>query len=176
MEFKARKISIDRSNPYENDTMSRASDIENLSVLLRNIKSPIVLSIDAPWGYGKTTFLEMLHADLEANECGCVCFSAWETDFATEPLLAFLGEINQEIANLIGDNSDKSEAWNKVKEAGGHIIKKGIPAIVRLGTAGVIDINGALGEEISNLSESLSGDFISSTLKTKMSLLSLRAT
>ena len=167
MEFKARKISIDPSNPYENDAMSRESDIENISVLLRNIKSPIVLSIDAPWGFGKTTFLEMLHADLKKNQCGCVLFSAWETDFASEPLLAFLGEINQEISNLIGNDPGKSEAWSKVKDAGSHIIKKGIPAIVRLGTAGVIDINPALGEEISNLSGSLSEDLIEQYSKNK---------
>lgn len=167
MEPKVRKILVDPANPYENDSMSRESDIKNLSILLRNMKSPAVLSIDAPWGFGKTTFLEMLHADLEANQCRCVCFSAWETDFASEPLLAFLGEINQEIASLIGDDLVRNEAWNKVKEAGSHIIKKGVPAIIRLGTAGVIDIEGALGDDIPSLAGSLSGDLIERYSKDK---------
>ena len=167
MELKARKISINHSNPYEKDTMSRENDIENISILLRNIKSPVVVSIDAPWGFGKTTFLEMLHANLEEKQCNCVCFSAWETDFASEPLLAFLGEINQEITSLIGEDSNKTEAWNKVKKAGSHIIKKGVPAIIRVGTAGVLDINSVLGEEISSLSGSLSGDLIEQYSKNK---------
>lgn len=167
MEFKARKVLIDPDNPYQNDSMSRSGDVENISVLLRNTKSPMVLSINAPWGFGKTTFLEMLHADLNRNDCGCVFFSAWETDFAGEPLLAFLGEMNQEISSLIADDAEKSVAWSKVKVAGSHIIKKGIPAAIRFGTAGIVDIDGALGAEISSMSGSLAADLIEEYSKNK---------
>jgi hypothetical protein len=140
MEFKAKKIKVDLANPYENDKLSRKADIDNLSLLLRNFSTPIVLSINAPWGQGKTTFLEMLHSDLLNKNCQSLYFSAWETDFAVDPLLAFLGEMNFELDTLINGNQVKNEAWNKAKKAGSHILKKGIPALIKLGTAGVLDI------------------------------------
>lgn len=167
MEFKARKVLIDPANPYENDYLSRSGDIENLSLLLRNMTSPIVMSVNAPWGHGKTTFLEMLHADLKHNNCKSVFFSAWETDFANDPLLAFLGEINKEIENLITGDKEKNQAWNIAKKAGAHILKKGIPALVKLGTAGVIDAEKILEDEVTKLSESLSKDLIDEYSKNK---------
>ncbi|MBQ0795210.1 P-loop NTPase fold protein [Zhongshania sp.] len=167
MEFKARKVLIDPTKPYENDCLSRSGDVENLSFLLRNMTSPIVMSVNAPWGHGKTTFLEMLHADLKLNNCKSVFFSAWETDFANDPLLAFLGEINQEINSLITGDEEKSHAWNSAKKAGVHILKKGIPALVKLGTAGIIDAEKILEDEAVKLSESLSKDLIDEYSKNK---------
>ncbi|PAU72723.1 KAP family P-loop NTPase fold protein [Vreelandella alkaliphila] len=167
MEFKARKVLIDPSNPFQNDCLSRSGDVANLSLLLRNFTSPIVMSVNAPWGEGKTTFLEMLHADLKLKGCKSVFFSAWETDFAHDPLLAFLGEINQEIGSLIQGDSEKSEAWDKAKNAGIHILKKGIPALVKLGTAGIIDADKMLQDEASKLTESLSKDLIDEYSRSK---------
>ncbi|TQV77176.1 NTPase [Aliikangiella marina] len=167
MEFKARKILIDPAKPFKNDCLSRSGDVENLSLLLRNIASPIVISVNAPWGHGKTTFLEMLHADLKLSNRKSVFFSAWETDFASDPLLAFLGEINQEINSLITGDEEKSEAWETAKKAGGHILKKGIPALVKLVTAGVIDAEKMLEDEAANLSKSLSKDLIDEYSKNK---------
>jgi len=167
MEFKARKVFIDPANPYEHDCLSRSGDVENLSLLLRNMTSPIVMSVNAPWGHGKTTFLEMLCADLKLNNCKSVFFSAWETDFANDPLLAFLGEISQEINALISGDKEKNQAWDSAKKAGTHILKKGIPAIIKLGTAGIIDAEKILEDEAARLSESLSKDLIDEYSKNK---------
>ncbi|KUM54090.1 KAP family P-loop NTPase fold protein [Rheinheimera sp. EpRS3] len=174
MEFKARKVLIDPARPFENDCLSRSGDVENLSLLLRNMTSPIVMSVNAPWGHGKTTFLEMLHADLKLNNCKSVFFSAWETDFASDPLLAFLGEINQEIKRLINGDKVKNKAWESAKKAGVHILKKGIPALVKLGTAGVIDAEKILGDEAANLSESLSKDLIDEYSKNKSAIVEFK--
>ena len=174
MEFKARKVLIDPAKPYENDCLSRRGDVENLSLLLRNMTSPIVMSINAPWGHGKTTFLEMLYADLKLHNCKSVFFSAWETDFANDPLLAFLGEINNEINSLIVGNKEKNKAWHKAKKAGAHILKKGIPSLVKIGTAGIIDAEKILEDEAVKLSESLSKDLIDEYSKNKGAILEFK--
>ncbi|MDA3897381.1 MAG: P-loop NTPase fold protein [Desulfobacteraceae bacterium] len=160
MEFKARKIEIVADNPYTNDKLSRKDNIDKLSLLLRNFSTPIVLSINAPWGYGKTTFLEMLHADLINNGCNSIYFSAWETDFATDPLLAFLGEMNQGIEPLIKGDKKKSEAWNKAKKAGSHILKRGVPVLLKVGTAGIVDVDKIIEDETSKFVEGISQDVI----------------
>lgn len=120
MKFKSDKITVTPDDPYSNDSLSRKSHVESLSLILRNISSPIVLSINAPWGQGKTTFLEMLNIDLLKEHCQTVTFSAWETDFAEDPLSAFIGEMDKQIATqLNGGNAKKLEAWNTAKKAGG---------------------------------------------------------
>jgi len=167
MEFKAKKIKIDPSDPYKEDSLSRKEHIDNLSLLLRNFSTPIVLSINAPWGHGKTTFMEMLHADLLNNSCNTIYFSAWETDFASDPLLAFLGEINKSLEALITGDEEKSKAWVKAKKAGTHILKKGIPALIKVSTAGVIDVDKMLEDEASKLMEGFSKDLIEEYSKNK---------
>lgn len=47
MEFKFKNIDIPESNPFLNDKLERKTEIENLSLLLTNISSPIVLSINS---------------------------------------------------------------------------------------------------------------------------------
>jgi predicted KAP-like P-loop ATPase len=167
MEFKARKIQVPDDNPFQNDKLEIRQQVENLSSLLKNLSSPIVFSINAPWGHGKTTFLEMLNANLKNDGNRTLFFSAWETDFAVDPLLAFLGEINQELNSLIDGDNEKNEAWQKAKKAGIHIIKKGIPALIKVGTAGVIDAEKIIEDEASKFAESLTKDIIDEYSKDK---------
>ncbi|NTW73117.1 MAG: NTPase [Eubacteriaceae bacterium] len=174
MEFKAPKIRIDSTEPYKDDKLSRKNNIDNLSLLLRNFSTPIVLSINAPWGNGKTTFMEMLHADLVNNSCDAIYFSAWETDFASDPLLAFLGEVNPSLEKLIDGDQLKEKAWAKAKKAGGYILKKGLPALIKVGTAGVIDCEAMTEEEVSKLMEGFSKDLIDSYGKNKNEIQSFK--
>lgn len=124
MTFKAKKFEVDEDNIFENDKLGRKKDVENFSLLLRNISAPIVLSVNAPWGTGKTAFLKMLHAHIESTGSSAIYFSAWETDFASDPLLAFLGEMNEEVSKIINGNSRKQGAWNRAKQAGSYIVNK----------------------------------------------------
>lgn len=163
MEFKAQKTDIDQSNPFKNDTLNRKPHVENLSILLENISSPIVLSVNAPWGQGKTTFLEMLNAQLKSKEHKSIYFSAWETDFASDPLQAFLGEINEQIESF----SQKNEAWEKTKKAGAHIAKTALPAVMKAATYGVLDAEKFLEDGASKLAESLTKDFLEEYTKNK---------
>lgn len=167
MEFKARKIEVGIDNPFKNDSLGRQPHVDNFSTLLENISSPIVLSVNAPWGQGKTTFLEMLHAQLLNKEHKAIYFSAWETDFAGDPLQAFLGEINGEIEKLINGDEEKSKAWGVVKTAGSQILKKALPAAIKLGTAGALDLDKTMEGEASKLMEGLTKDFIEEYTKNK---------
>jgi len=103
--------------------------------LVRTFPSPITFSINAPWGTGKTTFINMLKADLELAQCSTVLFSAWHTDFAGDPLLAFLGEIDSQLHK---GSVEHNPAWSLTKSAGEILIKKGIPAALKIMTMGVL--------------------------------------
>jgi hypothetical protein len=64
MQFKSNTIEVSKESPYKYDCLSRKEHVDNLSSLLQNISSPIVLSINASWGQGKTTFIRMLNIEL----------------------------------------------------------------------------------------------------------------
>ena len=51
------------------------------------------MSIDASWGNGKTTFLNMWKQHLRNEGFPVVGFNAWNTDFAEYPLIALTSEL-----------------------------------------------------------------------------------
>ncbi len=159
MKTKHHKIKVTKDAPYKFDVLSRKKDVDSLSLLLTNISSPTVLSINASWGEGKTTFMEMLKVNLDQNNCKTLTFSAWETDFSCDPLLAFLGEMDSQITSLIGDDNKKAKAWKAAKAAGSHILKRTVPVAIKLGTLGIVD-DKVLEKEAANLTSKLSTDLI----------------
>ena len=69
-----KKIDVSEENPFENDKLNRKDSVENLTTLLANLSTPIVLSINAPWGSGKTTYVQMCHKHLVSkNENSIYC-------------------------------------------------------------------------------------------------------
>jgi len=158
MAYKAKEIDVPKDNPFKYDRLNRKEEVLNISTLLQNISSPIVFSINAPWGTGKSTFLRMLHMNLINEENNAIYFSAWETDFARDPLLAFLGEINKSITSQ--NKKLNVEAWRNAKKAGGQIIKRGLPIAIKLATMGVLDLDKITEEEVSKLMETYSNDLI----------------
>jgi len=160
MSYKAPKIKVTEDNPYREDSLNREKDVTNLSLLLRNLSSPITFSINAPWGEGKTTFLEMLDVDLRKNGCQVIQFSAWETDFAEDPLLAFLGEINSALKIILNGDIEKNVLLKNTMKVGGKILKRTIPVGAKLLTSGLLDIDKALEGEAEKLTENFASDLI----------------
>ena len=147
MNIKVHPVEIDPADPFSVDCLGRRQEIENLGLLIRNINSPAVLAVDSGWGTGKTTFLKMWAAQLELDGIVSLYFNAWDTDFSTDPLVAFLGEMNVGLKEtLIGSDKTK-QAWSRVKKVGGQIARRGLPTLVKLGTAGLIDSDKIVEEE-----------------------------
>ncbi len=61
-----------------------------------------VVSLNAPFGRGKTTFVKMFENFLQEKERDEIVISlnAWETDFAKNPLIAILSEILEKIKKI----------------------------------------------------------------------------
>ena len=52
------EIEIDEKDPFKNDKLSRKPFAESLLSLITNVEDNFVISLDAPWGDGKTTLLK----------------------------------------------------------------------------------------------------------------------
>lgn len=93
MKIKPDDIEIPHDDPFRHDLLGRKQSILTLTNLLQNLETPYTMSIDASWGNGKTTFLNMWKQYLRNEEFPVVSFNAWETDFAGSPLVALTSEL-----------------------------------------------------------------------------------
>ncbi|OFE12345.1 hypothetical protein PHACT_03670 [Pseudohongiella acticola] len=141
MELKARKFQVNPESPFEGDLLERRQEIENLTLLLRNMNTPMVLAVNGRWGSGKSTFVDMWSKYLELEGFPVLNFNAWTTDFSEDPLVAFLGEMNTGLDSYLTASGVRNEAWERCKKIGGVIARRSLPTVVRLVTAGVLDGN-----------------------------------
>lgn len=137
MEFKLFPIEIPSDDPFRFDGLDRRTSVEALVSLLDALSGPFVLAIDSPWGTGKTTFVRMLKAFLESKGFFCLYFNAWETDFTTDPLIAFLGEMDQ----LMKNHKPKWKALDKTKKIATLLAKRVLPVAGKIATGGLLDLD-----------------------------------
>jgi MoxR-like ATPase len=131
------EIEIPLKDPFQNDMLGRRKIAENLTLLVESTKQPFVLSVQAPWGWGMTTFIKMWKAYLESLGHVCFYFNAWENDFVEDPLIAFVGEINRTLA----DKSSKgqlSTQIRKLQNVGGKVVRRALPLTIQIATQGLL--------------------------------------
>lgn len=170
MYLKFTPVQIDAEDPFKSDLLGRKEEIINLSLLARNVASPAVIAIDSRWGTGKTTFIKLWEQHLKSENKPSLYFNAWETDFSEDPLVSFLGEMSEGLQGLIGVSKKTNDAWEKAKAAGKQIAKRGIPALIRIGTAGVIDADKMVEDEMVKAAGSLAGDALDNYLQQKAAI------
>lgn len=101
---------------WKQDKLDRAKYARQLTQLVKNMDKPFVMTLSAPWGSGKTFFLNawrneiVWKGEVGANEIPCVYFSAWEYDCVDDPLLALVGKIQEELAPLFGYEVDSVQS------------------------------------------------------------------
>ena len=171
LSLKIEETEIDPNDPFEMDRLNRKDEIENLTSLVCNLNSPAVLAINSQWGTGKTTFIKLWEQHLKEEKLDSVYFSAWETDFSEDPLIAFLGEINASLKPLIGKSEKSKRAWLMAKAAGKQIAKRAVPTLIKVATAGVLDTDKLIEGELSKLAGGLAGDALDNYLEEKKPLL-----
>ena len=127
------EVSKDKeANPFENDLLGRKDSADVLTRIIRELEGPCVMAIDAEWGAGKTTFLDMWAQHMRNADFSVVKFNAWETDFAGDPLVALLTELTRELGQ---DNSES------IRSAAKDIILRTAPSLL-----GMIPVVGQVAE------------------------------
>lgn len=93
MRLKPKAIIPTVENPFEKDLLKREQYANVLSQIVKNSEGSFTLSINAPWGYGKTTFIKMWEASLQNDGYQTIYFNAWESDFVADPMIALIDDI-----------------------------------------------------------------------------------
>lgn len=168
-----KEVEIPEQDPFKNDLLGRQEPAEVLTQMLRSIEGPCVLAVDAPWGAGKTTFLNMLARHLRNQEFPVVEFNAWETDFTSDPFLALSEELTNGVREYtVGPLGDEIE---KVKSAAKDVVRLAVPSVIRLATAGILDISPLIEKEAGQALASFAKKRLSEYLDARTSLQTFRA-
>ncbi|MDE0331949.1 MAG: P-loop NTPase fold protein [Nitrospinae bacterium] len=159
MRIQPHEIEVPENDPFNNDLLGRRETVQVLTSIVSSIEGPCVLSVDAAWGAGKTTFLKMWAQHLRNEGFPVVEFNAWETDFSEEPFIALSTELteglNQECKKC-ADASLKESLQKKVDEVKGkakEVARSLIPGIIKAAAAGVPLVGGVVGESLVALVE-----------------------
>lgn len=101
-----------RKATWEDDKLGRARYAKQLTQVVKHMDKPFVMTLSAPWGSGKTFFLNAWRNEIawngeeNADKIPCVYFSAWEYDCVDDPLLAIVGKMQEELAPLLDYEED----------------------------------------------------------------------
>ncbi len=160
MKWKPTPIEIHQDDPFKFDVLGRRPAIEELTNLLKNLNAPFVLGLDSPWGTGKTTFVRMWMEYLKAQGFGCIYLSAWDSDFAGDPLVALLGELDSFRRKTAPQNTALSRTYTKTKKIAAKLAMRAIPVAAKVATVGALDLDQIMEDAASNLASEGAKDLV----------------
>ncbi len=166
---KTREIEIDENDPFKNDLLDREGEIKNLTSIVLNYDDPLVLALDAPWGAGKTTFVKLWQACLKQKGNQSICFNAWETDFADDPLIVLVSELDKWIK--ASKNDPIITKWCKgIKNAFPGVVKRTVIVGTKLATLGALDVSTEYERTVADFTEKVASDLLENFDKHKKSV------
>lgn len=122
-------IYYDKGPEIQEDCLDRGFLLESFIKIVGSLKKPTVISVQAPWGTGKTHFLNQVISRLNDPSVGIktVRVDAWSSDFANSPFFAIFAQLSDAFEAV----PEAKVVWTeKVKRAGGailrHIVCEGI--------------------------------------------------
>jgi hypothetical protein len=120
----AKPYQFDTQNPFAKDPLQRGQCAENLTALVTRCGTPMVMTLSAPWGQGKTTFVKMWAQHLRNQKVESIYFNCWENDYADDPLLTFMGAIQEYVdAGTATQQSALASAAGKMKDGLKKVVK-----------------------------------------------------
>ncbi len=149
---------IDEQDPWKGDVLNRKECATFLMKLLESNENGLVLNVDAPWGTGKSFFLERWRQWIN-GDYATVWFNAWQSDFAEDPLVACLSEFSEQLSRF---NRAAGEPLERLAKTGARLATKAAPLLVEvalrkiLGDRGIAEVKDIFDPQIEDaIAESL---------------------
>jgi len=173
MKIKLPEFEIPEDRPFANDLLHREESAIILTQLMSTIEQPFVLAIDSSWGTGKTVFLKMWKQYLKNSGFRVLYFNAWVADFAEDPFIALVGEIESQIDEIESNIEQRGKIkaiFSDVKSKALPYAKNAFPLLVKIATSGLMDFSNIKREDIDKFAENLTREKIEEYEKTKNSI------
>lgn len=113
---------------WSEDFMDRGPSAEFLTKYILANEYVKVLNVNSPWGAGKSFFLERWAKELGKKHV-CVSFNAWDSDYTSEPLVALISCIEQQVVDALSLAS--TDAGKGIINAGSLLVKRAGPLILK---------------------------------------------
>ena len=91
-----------KNNAFDDDKLGRKEVAEHFKNILLNTDLH-VFSLVAPWGCGKTYFIQNLIKTMDEDSVN-ILYNAWESDFYDSPLIPLLVELLNKIETCCEKN------------------------------------------------------------------------
>ena len=154
-----REIDVPEGDPFKNDLLDRKEPAEVLTHLVGSIEGPCVLAVDAAWGAGKTTFLKIWSQHLRKQGFPVVEFNAWETDHSGDPFVALSSELTEGLQEY--KDEPLVQKIDETKKAAKEVFRRAVPGIIRVTTAGILDVSPLMEKELGQTLASYAKDRLS---------------
>lgn len=115
-------VEVNNTDAFSDDKLNRKFLAENLKRILLNTDYN-VFSINAPWGGGKSYFIENL-AELIGDDAICISYNAWESDFYNNPLVPLVTEIIYKLEQIISEEDEIYKDLIETKNTISNILNK----------------------------------------------------
>ncbi len=164
----------DIGDEWDGDVLKRKKYSLFLTKYLEDKGEDCVININAPWGSGKTFFLEKWFVDLKEKH-PVVYFNAWKNDYSNDPLISIISCINKEIIPLLPESTKKIRTTKNFLPSSGKMLKKLAPIIIKgaiskaVGEEGVGDLIEATSDVEASITE-LSSKFAEELLSSHESI------
>lgn len=122
------------------DFFNRGDFAQNLTNLLSNTDDSLVLTINASWGEGKTTFIKLWEKKLiEDQRFIPIYYNAFENDFTSDTFISIAVTIQKTIEEIEGGQESDYEDYKKATvELGVELTKMVANSAVKVSTGGVL--------------------------------------
>lgn len=175
---------LEVNDPWAGDLLNRQIDADFLMKFLlsrieereqRGVTRSYVLNLDAPYGHGKSYFLEHFEKQVAAEGYLVARVNAWRDDHADDPLLSVIAAIDEAVSPHIQHSENAKKSWLSIKRTGSaialaaikgaavHWMKKGIGE----GYEAALDVVGNASEEEISEAVEISGEAISGIIDKK---------
>ena len=167
-----RDLEVPEEAPFLHDRLDRKTPARVLTQIVASVEGPCVLSIDGPFGAGKSTFLRLWTQHLKNKGFPVARLNAWETDYSGDPFPALVEGIRAELESP--DSGDIEIRLKAFREAAGRVAVRATPALIRLATLGMIDVGPELANALGTVSEEAARDGIAQFQAQRKSLTAFR--
>lgn len=161
-------------DPFKNDRLGREETVKILTNLIGSIEGPCVLSIDASWGMGKTSFIKMWAQYLRDFKRPVVEFNAWDSDYSGDPFIP----LSAELTKAINEYADASLRWkiDELVKDSVKVLKILIQSFASHAIAAIPIAGSTLDKTIDDVSSSYANERLSKFTDEKQALEQFRRT
>lgn len=163
------------------DIFSRKEFGERLANLIAQSDDELVIAIDAEWGEGKSTFIQMWKGYVShhrEHKIRTIYFDAFANDYQKDPFIALASEVYE----LLKDETQekKKEFLTKAGAAAKSMARGAMKIAVRVGTGGLLDgsVVDSVEEDVSELLaeqvDSVLAERLKSSSTDKLALINFR--